>query len=169
MHGPAGCLGPSCSFFMKAIEGIAYSVHHPNAMQTTDTPSAVRTVHAFLDRLGALDLDGFMALWTEGAVQTNPFAPENFPAQYEGKEQIRSQYQQLVSQYQAAEFSDVDVRATERPGEAVAEFRGRYPFKDRGGAYEQTYLCVFKVDGDGRITHYTEYFDPLKLKEAFDL
>lgn len=138
-------------------------------MSKTTAFTAVEAITAFLDLLEAKNLDSFMELWTEDAVQINPFAPDNFPPCYEGRDEIRKQYNMLVSQFGKVRFVERRIRPTEDSQVAIAQFKGQIDFADQEGSYNNDYICLFEVNEAGLIVRYTEYFNPIVLAKAFDL
>ncbi len=48
-----------------------------------------QTLRDFLRLLAEKNLDAWIELWTEDAVQEMPFSPPGFPFQLEGREAIR--------------------------------------------------------------------------------
>jgi hypothetical protein len=56
--------------------------------------------------------------------------------------------------------------ATEEPGVVLAEYDGSIGLKS-GGRYDNRYVGVFKFNDEGKLAHYTEYFDPLTLINGF--
>lgn len=138
-------------------------------MNKTTTFTAAEAATAFLDRLEAKELDSFMELWAENAEQINPFAPDNFPPRYEGKDKIREQYNMLVSQFGKVRFVEREMIPTPDKNRAIALFKGQIDFADKDGAYNNDYICLFEVNEAGLIVRYTEYFNPIVLAKAFDL
>ena len=47
----------------------------------------------------------------------------------------------------------------------VAEYRGEIDL-DSGGTYNNRYIGIFRIV-DGKVVHFTEYFNPFVLAEAF--
>jgi uncharacterized protein len=112
-------------------------------------------VEAFLERLEAFDIDGFVALFDDTAVQLQPFAPPGMPARLEGRSAIRAQYQNLPENFASMHFVDRRVVDMADPNGFVVTFRGVIRRKD-GGDYNNSYVCLFSVR-DGRITEYVEH------------
>ena len=52
-------------------------------------------VRDFLDLLSKKDLENWLDLWTEDAVQDMPFSPPEFPSRLEGREAIAKHYGDL--------------------------------------------------------------------------
>lgn len=121
-------------------------------------------VEAFFTALEAKDLDNFLAIWAEDGVQLMPFAPEGFPKRLEGKEAIRKQYGALPENYLSMRFPR-EILATEDPSRFVVRYSGEIELKV-GGRYDNLYVGFFTIQS-GKITEFTEYFNPIVLLEAF--
>jgi len=126
--------------------------------------SGRRVVEAFFAALEAKDLDRFLAVWAEDGVQIMPFAPEGFPARLEGKEAIRNQYGSLPESYLSMRFPR-EIIATLDPSQFVVRYASEIERKD-GGRYDNTYVGFFTIQ-DGKLSEFTEYFNPLVLVESF--
>ena len=57
-------------------------------------------------------------------------------------------------------------RCCAHPSLAIAEFRSKGTALPTGKPYEQTCISVVRTDGDGLITHYLDYWNPLVAIEA---
>lgn len=126
----------------------------------------VKTVGEFFARLEAMDVEGFVGLWAEDGVQEMPFAPEGFPKRLEGKAAIRRQYGGLPDAYESMAFPEPRIHPMLDPVLVVAEYAGRISLKS-GGTYDNRYVGVFRFAEDGRISRFTEYFDPIVLSRSF--
>lgn len=125
--------------------------------------SAAAAARAFLRGLEAMDVDAALANFADDAVQLMPFAPAAFPDRLEGLAALRRQYGGLPSAYRSMRFS---VSRTVEDGDvAVLEYRGEIELVD-GGRYDNRYIGVFEARG-GQLVRFTEYFDPIVLREAF--
>ncbi len=135
------------------------SILHP----TTD--GAATVAQRFLERLGAMDVDGALDCFAEDAVQELPFAPEGFPRRLDGIDALRRQYGGLPNAYRSMAFPVDAVRAMADPEWLLLEYRGAIELVV-GGRYDNRYAGLFHVV-DGRIRLFREYFDPIVLARAF--
>lgn len=130
------------------------------------TANAVRT---FLESLETKDMNAFASVWADEAVQEMPFAPEGFPGEVRGKEQILAHYGAWPEVSGDAEFTDnLRFFPMQDPHWVFATFTGRVEIIPTGRLYEQTYGGLFHVI-DGKIINFREYFNPLPFIEAFEL
>lgn len=124
-----------------------------------------RLVRRFLAALEQKDIDGFLELWHDDAVQEMPFAPPGFPDRLEGKAAIAQQYGGLPDSMSRLRFPIDNLQTLEGPEWVLAEFRGDIELL-AGGKYDNRYVCLFHIV-DGRVRLYREYFDPIVLARAF--
>jgi ketosteroid isomerase-like protein len=124
------------------------------------------SVDAFFDRLEAFDIDGFAALFAEGAAQIMPYAPPGFPSELRGRESIRAQYAGIAERFASMRFVDRTILATLDPERFVATFRGEVALRE-GGRYDNRYVSLFRVE-NGLVTEVVEHFDPRVLRSFLD-
>lgn len=122
-------------------------------------------VHRFFELLGTEgDVDGWLALLADDVVADTPFAPEGSPTRFEGIAEIGARFGDARRRMEALTFHEVEVLATEDPSRFVATCHSTGTFTG-GVPYANRYCWVFTV-ADGRITHWTEYFDPQPVLAA---
>jgi hypothetical protein len=105
----------------------------------------------------------FLDLFDEAAVLEYPFAPPGTPERLEGRSAIAAHAELLAPSLDFGRFvlSSV-VRADDKViFEASCEGRG----VRTGAAYDQRYVCVVTLR-DGKIVHYSDYWNPLVLISA---
>lgn len=130
---------------------------------TVPVRTAGQAARAFLGGLEAMDITAALAVFADDAVQEMPFAPAGFPRRLDGIEALRRQYGGLPSAYRSMRF---DITQVVDEGDlAVLEYRGEIELAD-GGRYDNRYVGVWATR-EGRIVRFTEYFDPIVLRDAF--
>lgn len=117
-------------------------------------------VHAFLDHLGAGNINDWMALQSPDVSAETPFAPRGQPRQFEGAHEVRQRFGGTRDRMQALEFYDREIHAPTN-GPIVATCRSRGITGD-GSHYENSYCWLFTI-GDGCITNWVQYYDPQKI------
>lgn len=133
---------------------------------TTSTQSGDKQViEAYLDAVGSLRVADVAPLFHEDGRVLLPYAPLGIPQEVAGKSAIGDYYEALPQMIGALNFSDYRVRATETPGEYVAEYTSDATMRATGASYRNTYITKVTVT-DGQITELTEFFDPIRLVEA---
>ena len=130
---------------------------------TAESPNAA-TVRTFFDRLEAGDLEGFLDLFAEDGKQIMPLAPEGFPTELVGKEALRKQYGPVTGF--ASQSYPVEVIPTYDPQVVLAKYAGRITVEP-GKEYNNAYVGLWAFDEEGKISSFTEYFNPGILVNGF--
>jgi uncharacterized protein len=123
----------------------------------------VDIVTAYLDKIGALDFDGAEQYLADNAVMTVPFTPsaEDLPPMV-GKQHILDQMRATMTQvFERMDFTVDEWYDVGDSDALIAEYHSMCPLK-RGGEYRNSYVGVFRFEGD-KITLHKEYFNPVKL------
>ncbi len=121
----------------------------------------IEIARSFLDKLGALDIDGAGEYVAEDAVMLFPFFQQ--PGPYEGKETILNQFRSTLPNFwERMEFHYKAWYPTVDPDVLIAEFDSKAIKKGNTGTYENEYITVFKFRGD-KLVLIKEYFNPSRL------
>ena len=137
-----------------------------HAERTKRADAAIAGTREFFAALEASDIPRFLKIWADDGVQEMPYAPPGFPNRLDGKAAIEKQYGPLPAAYDGMTFPLESLRATDDPNVVIAEFRGSIGLKS-GGRYDNRYVGVFKFNDEGKLIHYSEYFDPFVLLAGF--
>ncbi len=124
-----------------------------------------QVITSYLEAVAALDVERVAPLFHEDGRVVLPYAPDGIPPVLEGREAIDGFYSALPQMIGALNFDDYRIRATEEPGEYVAEYTSDATMRGTGETYRNTYITTVRVR-DGRISELTEYFDPIRLVVA---
>jgi len=123
----------------------------------------VDIVTDYLDSIGALDFDAVGEHLADNAVMTVPFTPtaDDLPPLV-GKQAILDQMRGVIlPAFVRMDFTVDEWYDVSDPEALIAEYRSVCPLK-RGGEYRNSYVGVFRFEGD-KITLHKEYFNPIKL------
>ncbi|MEO1062474.1 MAG: nuclear transport factor 2 family protein [Actinomycetota bacterium] len=121
-------------------------------------------VRRFFDLLGEGDVEGWLALMSDDVAADTPFSPTGAPTRFDGIGEIEARFGDARRRMDSLAFHDVEVLATEDPTRFVATCSSTGSFPG-GIPYANTYCWIVTVV-DGRITHWTEYFDPQAVLAA---
>jgi ketosteroid isomerase-like protein len=135
----------------------------PEMPDDPNSPEAARAVVAgFFHLLGAgSDVDGWLELIHDDIEVDTPFSPTGEAVRFEGKEAIERRFGDARRRMPEFSFFDVDILATEDPDRWVATCRSE-GVAGSGARYTNIYCWIFRLR-DGRIVHWTEYFDPQQV------
>ncbi len=130
----------------------------------------VDIVTDYLDRIGSLDFDGAGQHLADDAVMMVPFAPSMEAAPpLVGKAAILDQMRAVMQEafvrmdFTVDEWYDVsDSDALIAEYHSVCPLKGLKGAQGRAGEYRNSYVGVFRFQGD-KIALHKEYFNPIKL------
>jgi ketosteroid isomerase-like protein len=127
--------------------------------------TAQRAVAEHLRLLTSGELKAWGELFTADAIFTFPFAPAGMSAELHGSAALQAHMQNFVGTF--------DVRAvnlqfieTASPDITVAKWTLDGTAKPTGKLFRQDCVGVVRTDGDGRITRYDDYWNPLAAIDA---
>jgi uncharacterized protein len=123
------------------------------------------TVAQFLDLLATRDVDSAVALFAVDAIVAAPFAPPPLPPSIEGAVSIGAMFHMIMSAYARVAYVDRRITVADDPDLVVARWRTDIDVATSGKHYQSEVVALFEF-GDGRITRYTEYFNPDALRAA---
>lgn len=132
-----------------------------------DFQRKVDIVTDYLNRIGALDIDGAGQHLSDDAVMMVPFTPsrEDMPPLV-GKQAILDQMRSVILQaFARMEFTFDEWYDVGDSGALIAEYHSVCPLKGpegQGGEYRNSYVGVFRFEEDKIVLH-KEYFNPVKL------
>ena len=123
-------------------------------------------VRAYLDAVGALDLEALADTFADDVVMDLPYAPPGFPRRVEGKADVTAFFAGLPAMITPLRFHDYrfDVLADD-PGSVLAQYASDARILTTDRPYRNSYISRFRVRG-GAIAWFAEYFDPVTLVEA---
>lgn len=110
-------------------------------------------------------MEEWVELFTPDAVLEFPFAPDWVSRRVERRDALVAHMSHFPETF-AVEFVDLVFHETADPGLVVAEFRSTGTAVPTGKLYEQTCVSIVRTDGNGLITHYLDYWNPLVAIEA---
>jgi ketosteroid isomerase-like protein len=123
------------------------------------------TVERFLDLLTTNDVDSAVALFATDATVAAPFAPPPLPPSIEGATSISAMFHMIMDGYARVAYVNRRIAVAEDADLVVARWRTDIDVATSGKHYDSEVVALFEF-GDGRITRYTEYFNPDALRAA---
>jgi ketosteroid isomerase-like protein len=127
--------------------------------QTLKADQAI--IQQLMDYQSAADWEGVRGLLTDDAVFEMPFINEK----HAGKEVIIARWSPAVARMEGSKFYGLSLRPLAEPGCYVANFQNTCKMRTTGRIYDQAYIAIIHVR-NGRVSHFVEYFDTLRLAIA---
>ncbi|WP_084526604.1 nuclear transport factor 2 family protein [Nocardia vaccinii] len=123
----------------------------------------VAIVTGYLDRLGALDIEGAGRYLADTAVMIFPFAlPGAEIPPLQGKSAILDQLRgTITAAFERMNFTVDECHDVAGSDALIAEYHSVCPLRN-GGEYRNSYVGVFRFEGEEIVLH-KEYFNPVRL------
>jgi ketosteroid isomerase-like protein len=128
-----------------------------------DQPSAAELLRAYLRAFERVDLPAILAVFTDDASLSMPYAPAPLKQSYCGKEQLEQVFGMVTSLAATIRFLDVELFGTEDVAFATA--RSEMTFRN-GRPYTNQYAWLLKAR-DGRAFHLSEFYDGQRVAAVF--
>jgi ketosteroid isomerase-like protein len=142
----------------------------PDDVQAEDAVRRnIATVSTYLRLLEEKDIDTWIELWADDAHHYYPFGTEMFPRHLVGKAAIYDNWKGVPELFDSLSFTIHEIWADRFSDTVIARFDSDNVMRGGGRRYQNTYVCVFKFDGEGRIREYREYFDPIVTGTTYGL
>jgi ketosteroid isomerase-like protein len=126
-------------------------------------------VSRFLDAEARQDVKGMADVLAEDIVFEMPFALPGLPDRVEGKGTVVEFLEQFLGKergmFTGWDVYNIRIYPGGDPSLFFAELDGQGVVAQSGYQYRQKYIILFRVS-DGRISHWREYLNPIRLQEA---
>ncbi|MCE0538543.1 nuclear transport factor 2 family protein [Kineosporia rhizophila] len=132
---------------------------------TTQPSPAQHALSEHLRLVSAGQIDEWVELYTPEGVIEFPFAPTGVPTRVQGRQALLEHMRSFPQTFDVR-FVDLVFHDLTDPHTAIAEFRSTGTAIPTGKPYEQTVVAVVRTDGEGRITRFVDYWNPLVAIEA---
>lgn len=123
-------------------------------------------VELLFQSLNRKDFSMWTDLLTEDCVQNLPYAPPGFPKKFAPRDEIIEHFSEAFARRGAVHFYDLEITEGKTGDIIFAEFKQDSPIPESGRNYTQLYVHKFRFQA-GKINVWDEYFDPLRLLNAF--
>ena len=120
-----------------------------------------------LDLLLAQDIDGWVELWADDGVFEFPFSPPGYNKRVEGKRAIAAYMSGFPDKIKIASFDVITLIHNDAGTEGFLEFTCKGAAVQTGLQYNQHYVALLKLDADGKLLLYRDFWNPLVAIEAF--
>jgi ketosteroid isomerase-like protein len=119
-----------------------------------------------LGHLGRKEFDAFQACLAEDLVQEWPYRPlPSLPERVVGAAVVRRLIETGMSDFDPYNYRIQTIHDLVDPQVVIAEYSSHSIYRRRQVPYENSYISVLHFR-DGKLFHWTEYVNPLIVKEA---
>ncbi|WP_371368117.1 putative protein YesE [Sporomusa rhizae] len=128
---------------------------------------AMEAAQNYLSIVKGASINSWMEIWDEDAIVEFPYAPPPYPKQVKGKNAICEHYKNVSGAMELCEEKPLVFYPSSDPLLAVFETSMIFRIPSTGNDYSQDYISVVKVNEDGKIVLYREYWDPSRVLKDF--
>ena len=144
-----------------AMRNVKNGKRFPSAGSAT---AATRAADQSLATLETANVNNYVNFFASDARQVMPLAPENFPSTVSGRTGLRKQYAP-VGNFVSQRY-EREIYPTSNPNVAIAKYNGTIEVSP-GEFYNNSYVSLYETNDAGKITTFTEYFNPTILQNGF--
>ncbi|GIP47892.1 hypothetical protein J53TS2_14830 [Paenibacillus sp. J53TS2] len=130
-------------------------------MNTLTNGQAEQLIQLFADRYIRKDYDAFLDLFADDIIFEFPYAQEPNPRRLDGKAALKPYLENLEKVLEITSFTPPVIHVAADAPVFFAQFEASGKLLMTGQPYEQSYISVVKVQENGRIVHYQDYWNPL--------
>ncbi|CAL9674972.1 nuclear transport factor 2 family protein [Streptomyces sp. enrichment culture] len=138
--------------------------HSAETTRETVRARNTATLHRYFRLLADLDIDAWIELWAPDCEVIAPYTPGGVPAVINGRDRLHGFYAGEAAKYTRLRYPGTEIWSLHDPHRAVARWFPRAELVG-GGTYRNENVGLFEFDDDGRIRRFTEYFNPLPLRD----
>jgi uncharacterized protein len=128
-----------------------------------------QTIRDFLRLLEEKDVESWIDLWAEDGVNHYPYHSGLFPAEMVGKQAVYDNWKDVPGLFDSLSFPIHGIWVDELRRTAIVRFDSHNVMKGGEKRYDNTYVCIFTFDEDGKIVEYWEYFNPITTGVTYGL
>ncbi|WP_165953964.1 nuclear transport factor 2 family protein [Streptomyces sp. 8K308] len=113
------------------------------------------------------DIDSWIELWAPDCTQAVPYATGELPKSLSGQPEIHTLYRNIAAGFSRLRYLLIEFQPLADPDVIFARWRPRCELVG-GGVYVNESVGIFEFDTEGRIRHFTEYFNPAGFVENYE-
>jgi ketosteroid isomerase-like protein len=129
----------------------------------------IQSARNLLSFLEQRQLQDFTDLFAEDGKWTHPYHSGLFPPVTQGKKAIFENISKAASNFTEIHFPIDEILPFHDPNKVAIKFTGNLLLKNGKGTYQNDYLAILTFNNQGKITEWTEYYNPIKSAKAFGL
>ncbi len=145
---------------------IHYRDGRPGAISQQDQQHLL-IFEAFLQALLDADVDRWVELWDEDALFEIPYAPDGYPKNVRGKQEIAKYIANFPEEIRYKEFKNIEIFFVKnKPNVMVVDFSADTVLLKNNLVYTPRYVSLIWFSDD-KISEYRDFWDPLQAQDAF--
>jgi len=129
----------------------------------------IQVVKDFLRLLEEKNISAWMNLWADDGINYYPYGSGMFPEKMVGKQEVYENWKGVPQLYESLSFTLHDIYVDVTKQTAIVRFDCHNIMKGGKIRYDNTLVCIFIFNQEGKIKEYYEYFNPINTGIAFGL
>lgn len=122
-----------------------------------------QVVKDFFRFLEEKNIPTLIGLWADDGINSYPYSTGMFPENVVGKQAISETWNRVPEGFEKLSFSIQDLYVDVTKQAAIVRCDAHNILKGGAESYDNTYVCIFVFNGEGKIKAYYEYFNPILM------
>ena len=140
-----------------------------NQGQSGQKEQYAQVVKDFLRLLEEKNIPTLIDLWADDSINSYPYSSGVFPEKVVGKQAIYETWKGVPEGFEQLSFIIQDLYVDVTKQAAIVRCDAHNTLKGSAECYDNTYVCIFVFNDDGKIKEYYEYFNPILTGVTYGL
>lgn len=129
----------------------------------------IQVAKDFLRLLEEKNIPALIDLWADDGINYYPYSSGMSPEKVVGKHAIYETWKGVPEGFERLSFSIQDIYVDVTNQSAIVRCEAHNILKGRAERYDNTYICIFVFNDEGKIKEYYEYFNPITTGVTYGL
>src|ERR1700730_10898485 len=134
-----------------------------NPGQSGEIEQYAQVVKDFLRFLEEKNIPTLIDLWADDGINFYPYSAGMFPEKVVGKQAVSETWRGVPERFEKLSFSIQDLYVDVTKQAAIVRCDAHNILKGGAECYDNTYVCIFVFNDEGKIKEYYEYFNPILM------
>jgi uncharacterized protein len=140
-----------------------------NQQQLRQKEDYAQVVKDFLRFLEEKNIPALIDLWADDGINYYPYSSGMSLEKVVGKQAIYETWKGVPELFENLSFPLHDIYTDVAKQTATVRFEAHNIMKGGAGRYDNTYVCFFVFNDEGKIKEYYEYFNPITTGVTYGL
>lgn len=140
-----------------------------NPGQSGEIEQYAQVVKDFLRLLEEKNISALIDLWADDGINYYPYSSGMSPEKVVGKQAISETWKGVPEGFEQLSFLIQDIYVDVTKQAAIVRCDTHNIMKGGRGHYDNTYICIFVFNDEGKIKEYYEYFNPITTGVTYGL
>ena len=140
-----------------------------NQQQLSQKEHYTQVVKDFLRLLEEKNISALIDPWADDGINYYPYSSGMSPEKMVGKQAIYETWKGIPELFENLIFPIQDIYTDATKQTAIVRCDAHNIMKGSTGRYDNTYVCIFVFNDEGKIKEYYEYFNPITTGVTYGL